>query len=109
MENNLEKAKELFFQSLEYQFKGDLKQAKLILEEALILVPERSSIINNLLVINFSLKDKNSLVKLSKHIEKIGVEKEHYSNLAHAYIDFLNKNYENSISNAKSILQKQPN
>ena len=33
MENNLEKAKELFFQSLEYQFKGDLKQAKLILED----------------------------------------------------------------------------
>lgn len=108
MENNLEKAKELFFQSLEYQFKGDLKQAKLILEEALVLVPERSSIINNLLVINFSLKDKNSLVKLSKHIDQIGVENEHYSKLAHAYIDFLNKNYENSISNAKSILQKQP-
>ena len=108
MENNLEKAKDLFFQSLEYQFRGDLNQAKLILEEALILAPKRSSIINNLLVINFSLKDINSLIKLSKNIEQIGAEKEHYSKLAHAYIDFLNKDYENSISNAKSILQQQP-
>ena len=57
MDNNLEKAKELFLLSLNKQFEGDLFQAKTFLEEAIKIAPDRTSIINNLLVINFSLKD----------------------------------------------------
>jgi len=107
MKNNLEKAKELFFKSLEYQFNGDLNRAKSILEEALIFAPERTSIINNLLVINFSLKNRQSLTKLSNHIEKIGIEKIYYAKIALAYVDHINKDYEKSISKTKLILESQ--
>ena len=107
MKNNLEKAKELFFKSLEYQFNGDLNRAKSTLEEALIFAPERSSIINNLLVINFSLKNNQSLIKLSNHIERIGIEKIYYSKIALAYVDHINRDYEESISKTKLILESQ--
>ena len=106
MDNNLEKAKELFLLSLNKQFEGDLFQAKTFLEEAIKIAPDRKSIINNLLVINFSLKDLNALEKLNQHINNLEGTFSHFRQLGEAQINYINNNHELSIAGCLKLLSE---
>lgn len=106
MDNNLEKAKELFLLSLNKQFEGDLLQAKTFLEEAIKLAPDRKSIINNLLVINFSLKDFEALESLNQHIDSLDSSFSHFRHLGEAQINFIKNNYELSIVACLKLLSE---
>jgi len=106
MDNNLEKAKELFLLSLNKQFEGDLLQAKIILEEAIKIAPDRKSIINNLLVINFSLKDLKALENLNRHIDSLDSKLNHFRHLGEAQINFIKNNHELSIDGCLKLLSE---
>ena len=104
MDNSLEKAKELFLLSLDKQFEGDLLQAKTLLEQAIQLAPNRRSIINNLLVINFSLRDIEAIENLNLHIDSLGSSFNHFHHLGEAQINFIKNNYELSITKCLKLL-----
>jgi len=106
MNYNLEKAKELFLLSLNKQFEGDILQAKTLLEKAIQLTPDRNSIINNLLVINFSLRDIEAIEKLNQHVDRLDSSFKYFRYLGEAQINFINSNHELSINECLKLLSE---
>ena len=107
MSDDINNAKRLFMESLEFQFNGNLILAKNSLEKALELVPNRKSIINNLLVINFTLKDAEGLDSLIEHTEKFNDDLLYFNDLAKAYKYFVQKDYFKAIEASLNILEKK--
>ena len=106
MSQDLDKAKNLFLKSLDAQFLGDLTQAKKYLNDALKLAPSRKSIINNLLIINFTLKDLKSIQNLVNHIISLDDNYKNLSDLGRVQILFLQKDYLKVIEISNEILKQ---
>ena len=106
MEYNLEKAKELFLLSLNKQFDGNILQAKNLLEKALQFAPDRESIVNNLLVINFSLRDIEAIEKLNQHVDSLDSSLKYFRYLGEAQINFIKNNHELSINACLKLLSE---
>ena len=100
---NLEKSKNLFFKSIDFQNKGQFNQAIECLETAFELYPARESIINNLIILYFSLSRRE---KLSSFLEKIKInsDKQYYL-IGIIYLEYLNKNYKECIIKSKAVLK----
>lgn len=104
-EVNLDRAKDLFFKSIQQQEEGNLFEAKILLEKAHEIYPNRDSVINNLLVIYFSLKDYDGL---NSFLLKLKPETSYYI-ICDIYIDYFNKNFENCIKKATLNFNKFEN
>lgn len=102
---NIEKSKSLFFKSIDYQNNGQFNQAIECLETAFGLYPSRESIINNLIILYFSLSRKE---KLSSFLEKIKINSNtQYYLIGKIYLEYLNKNYEECILKSKAVLKNK--
>ncbi len=104
-ENNLNTAKELFIQSQKYQNEGYLIKAKNCLEEAFTLIPTRESIINNLIILYFTLKENENLRSFLKQINKS--QNEHLHKLGQLYLDYLDDNFHKCIQEADNLLKQE--
>jgi len=104
-EDNLHQAKELFTKSQEFQNNGQLVKAIDYLEEAFILLPTRDSIINNLLILYFTLKQNE---KLKIFLSKIQTsQKKYLSDIGQLYLDYLDENFQKCIDSAKNLLNHE--
>ena len=101
-EGNLHRAKELFIKSQELQNKGQLVKAIDNLEDAFILLPTRDSIINNLLILYFTLKQREKLKIFLSQIQDS--QKQYLCNVGHLYLDYLDENFQKCIDSAKKLL-----
>ena len=101
-EDKLQQAKELFIRSQEFQNKGQLIKSINCLEEAFILLPTRDSIINNLLILYFTLKQNE---KLKNFLNQINNSQNQYSlKIGQLYLDYLDENFQKCIDSAKNLL-----
>ena len=104
-EDNLQQAKELFTKSQEFQNKGQLVKAIDYLEEAFILLPSRDSIINNLLILYFTLKQNEKLKIFLSQIQTS--QKQYLSDIGQLYLDYLDENFQKCIDSAKNLLSNE--
>ena len=104
-EDNLQQAKELFTKSQEFQNKGQLVKAIDYLEEAFILLPSRDSIINNLLILYFTLKQNEKLKIFLSQIQTS--QKQYLSDIGQLYLDYLDENFQKCIDSAKNLLSDE--
>ncbi len=104
-EDNLQQAKELFTRSQEFQNKGQLVKAIDYLEEAFILLPSRDSIINNLLILYFTLKQNEKLKTFLSQIQTS--QKQYLSDIGQLYLDYLDENFQKCIDSAKNLLSDE--
>ena len=101
---NKKEAKLAFEKGVEFLNKKDFKNAEVQFLESLTLVPNRTSVIYNLIQIYYRLKDARKLeilVNLCKDIKNTKEVK-----LATAYKEYFNKNYRESIRIAEGLDRK---
>ena len=101
-DENLNKAKELFVKSLDYQNSGYLLKAIECLEEAFNLVPSRDSIINNLIILYFTLKENEKLKTFLTQVTS-SQNKQLY-NLGQIYLNYLEEAFHKCIEEANKLL-----
>ena len=102
MSNEIILAEKLFFESLDCQLNGDFYQAKEKLELAFNYCPSRPSIINNLMLIYVTLKDKRGLEQLFLEVSD---ENNKYKKFINIYIELLNKDYSQCINSSIGLLK----
>jgi protein O-GlcNAc transferase len=74
--NRLEQARGLFLEALALQQKGDLERAERLYREALLLAPERPSVMNNLATVCIALKKYTDARLLCERLLEIDPEDE---------------------------------
>ena len=101
-DEDLIKAKELFVQSIDYQNSGHLLKAIECLEEAFSLVPSRDSIINNLIILYFTLKQNEKLKTFLTQVTSSQNKQLH--NLGQIYLNYLEEDFYKCIEDSNKLL-----
>ena len=104
-DEDLIKAKELFVQSIDYQNSGHLLKAIECLEEAFSLVPSRDSIINNLIILYFTLKQNEKLKTFLTQVTSSQNKQLH--NLGQIYLNYLEEDFHKCIEDSNKLLSSE--
>jgi len=103
MDINHKKAKEYFDNGNKFYQEEKFKDAESCFEKALLLVPDRLSVIENLILTYIERKNLDGISNLLKKVDHLKDNKEIQFGLA--FREYFNKNYKLSIKLSKDIIQ----